>query len=263
MIKAKYYLGVSAFAKAVFLTLTLTILSSCKEKQTVLSSGSADLYPIDSTLTAVDSLEQFIKPYRVNLAKQMDSVISYNEKLMHKNDFELNTPISNMFAQVVREQGNSVYRSRTGKDIDVILLNHGGIRAALPQGNITMGNAYEIMPFENKIVVAELSREKMEGLIRYLVEKKRAHPIEGMKITLAKDGSLKEVLIGGKPLDDYETFAVATNDYLYGGGDNMIFFADSPVMDLDYKLRNAIIDYLRKTDTLKFERDDRFDYEKN
>ena len=263
MIKRLNNLENIAFAKAIFLTILLTLLSSCKEGELAISSASAQLQPIDSTIVAVDSLQQFIEPYRVNLSKQMDSVISYNTRQMHKNDFKLNTPISNMFADIVRVQAAPVFKSRTGEDVNVILLNHGGIRAPLSQGNVTMGNAYEIMPFENKIVVAQLSRTKMDSLISYLVEKKRAHPMQGMKITLKKDGSLKEALVNGKPLDDFDTFYVATNDYLYSGGDNMSFFIDAPMTDLDYKLRNAIIDYLRKTDTLKFERDDRFDFETN
>ena len=150
-----------AFAKAFTLLAFLVVLSSCKEKTLALSAANAELNPIDSTLVAVDSLEQFIAPYRENLSKQMDSVISYNPKLMHKNDYKLNTPIGNFFTETVRVQADPVFRSRTGKNIDVVLLNHGGIRAPLPQGNITMGNAYEIMPFENKIVVAELSSSSL------------------------------------------------------------------------------------------------------
>ncbi|ARN77834.1 hypothetical protein BST97_07365 [Nonlabens spongiae] len=256
------FLRVSAFAKASSLLAILLFLHSCKTEKTTenysLTKATASQTTIDESLGSVDSIEQFIAPYKKNLSAQMDSVLSYNPKLMHKNDYELNTPIGNFFAETVRVQADPVFKSRTGKSFDMALLNHGGIRAALPQGQITMRNAYEIMPFENQIVVAELDGSQMNRLVNYLVERERAHPFEGLKIALDKNGKLKSALIKGEPINSQHTYYVATTDYLFNGGDNMSFFEGAKMTDLDYKLRNAIIDYLRKTDTLNFEHDDRF-----
>ncbi|HMC02386.1 MAG TPA: hypothetical protein VKN14_15205, partial [Flavobacteriaceae bacterium] len=56
-----------------------------------------------------------------------------------------------------------------------------------------------------------------------------------------------------------KTYYVATNDYLYSGGDNMTFFKpNDSLYDLNYKIRNALIDYFKKTDTIKPVIDDRF-----
>ncbi|GAK75776.1 5'-nucleotidase [Nonlabens ulvanivorans] len=68
----------------------------------------------------------------------MDEQLSFNPASMNKNDYKYNTPIGNMLAAIVREQGAPIYKSRTGKDIDVVLLNHGGIRAGMPAGPVTM-----------------------------------------------------------------------------------------------------------------------------
>jgi 5'-nucleotidase len=249
----------SAFAKAALILITISLIS-CKDADLQLQEVSSSQTQIDSTLVVDSSIDEFIAPYRKNLEAQMDSTLTYSEKAMHKNDFKLNTPIGNLFAQAVRSQAGPIFKSRTNNEIDVIILNHGGIRAPLPQGRITMRNAYEIMPFENTIIVASLNTDQMNAMIDYLVEKKRAHPIDGLKIVLNTDGSLKNATINGSEIIAGRTYYVATNDYLYNGGDNMSFFAGAPMTDVDYKLRNAIIDYFIKVDTLKFERDDRFDY---
>ncbi|MGJ8684136.1 MAG: 5'-nucleotidase C-terminal domain-containing protein [Nonlabens sp.] len=242
-----------AFAKALLIT------TSCKSSTLQLEKITAGQTVVDSTIQGVTEIEDYIAPYKESVDQQMDEKLSYNPVSMHKNDFKYNTPIGNMMAAIVRTQGAPVYKSRTGKEIDIVLLNHGGIRSDMPAGAVTMRRAYEIMPFDNEITVAELTGEQMNQLISYLVEKKRAHPIDGMKILLDKDGSLKSVSIQNQPLDMNKTYTVATNDYLYNGGDNMSFFKDTPQTKTDYKIRNAMIDFFKKVDTLKFERDDRFD----
>ena len=61
------------------------------------------------------------------------------------------------------------------------------------------------------------------------------------------------------PIDFNKSYYVATNDYLISGGDGMDFFkASEEVIILDYKIRNALIDYFMKTDTISPVADDRF-----
>ena len=87
---------------------------------------------------------------------------------MVKSDGDLNTAIGNLMADVVMEQAGPVFKSRTGNEIDMVLLNHGGIRSGLNKGNISTRSAYALMPFENEIVVAELSGEKIKEMLTYL-----------------------------------------------------------------------------------------------
>lgn len=248
--KAFLYL---AFAKAILIT------TSCKSDHLYLTKVTSTQTHIDSTLQSVAQIEAYITPFKKSLDAQMDEQLSFNPVSMNKNDYKYNTPIGNMLATIVREQGEPIYKSRTGKNIDVVLLNHGGIRAGMPAGPVTMRRAYEIMPFDNEITIAELSGDQMNELINYLIDRKRAHPFDGMKIILNADDSVNEITIQNQPLDKDRTYIVATNDYLYNGGDDMSFFKGAPMMKIDYKIRNAVIDYFKKVDTIKFERDNRFE----
>ena len=69
-------------------------------------------------------IEDFIKPFREQVNKNLDSVISYAPETYSKSDGELNTAIGNLMADAVYEESNPVSNSRTGKDIDFVLLNH-------------------------------------------------------------------------------------------------------------------------------------------
>lgn len=214
---------------------------------------------ISDSLAIDQEIEDFIKPYREHVNKNLDSVLAYAVNTYSKKDGEFNTAIGNMMADAIYEQANPVFKSRTGEDIDFVLLNHGGIRAIISKGNITTRTAYEVMPFENSTVVVKLKGAQVKELIKYLVIDKRAHPISKLKIVLDNDGNLKSAGLNGKPLDYSKTYNVATNDYLYNGGDSMDFFkTNDSLYVLDYKIRNVLIDYFTKIDTLNPIRDDRF-----
>ena len=237
---------------------TLTIFS-CKRDQQNLVKIEGTLIPITDTLIPNSEVEAYMKPFKEHVESDLDNVISYSADTYSKTDGDLNTAIGNFMVDAIYEQANPVFKSRTGKDIDMVILNHGGIRSILPKGNITTRTAYEIMPFENSIVVVALNGKNINGLVDYLVRSKSAHPVSKLKLKIDKDFNVIEALVNNKEIDTSKTYFVATNDYLYSGGGNMTFFKpNDSLYDLNYKIRNALIDYFKKTDTLKPVIDDRF-----
>ena len=117
------------------------------------------------------------------------------------------------------------------------------------------------MPFENKVVVAQMKGKVVMELVNYLTKAKRAHPISGMTLHITKKGKLKKLEIQGKTIDLNKIYNVATSDYLYNGGDRMEFLKKiKTVFDLDYKIRAILIDYFTAQDTLNPKRDQRFIY---
>jgi len=234
-------------------------LSACKNENYSTSEISAERIPINATIKADTAIQNFIKPYADYLNKTLDSVVAYNPQNLDKNDGELNTALGNLFADIVMEQANPIFKSRTGNDIDIVLLNHGGIRSAIGKGPVTARTAYSIMPFENEVVVAEITGEKIMEMLSYLSNNRTAHPLSGINIQVDKNYNVTSATIGGEEIDPKETYFVATSDYLQQGGDNMNFF-NAPVnlYRVDYKIRNAIIDYFHKTDTIEAARDDRY-----
>ncbi|WP_299224318.1 5'-nucleotidase C-terminal domain-containing protein [uncultured Psychroserpens sp.] len=240
------------------LLICLSFLTACKQDAHLYKIEAKQINVTDS-LEIDEDIESFIKPYRVQINKNLDSVISYAKETYSKSDGEYNTAIGNLMVDAVYEQCNPIFKSRTNRDIDFVLLNHGGIRAIISEGNITTRTAYEVMPFENAVVVAKLKGEQVKELISYLVTEKRAHPIAKLNLVIDKDDQLYSATINDKPIDYNSTYYVATNDYLYNGGDRMNFFkTNDSLYVLDYKIRNVLIDYFSKTDTIAPKQDNRF-----
>lgn len=238
-------------------------LQSCKKAPPLqLQKVQSTTYSIDRNSSQDTTITQLISPYKTRIDAEMDSILAYAPKSLSKKDSRYNTAIGNMMADAVFELANPVFKSRAGYTFNAVLLNYGGIRATLPKGNVTTRTAYEIMPFENEVVVVELSGRQMKEMYQYLSQG-TAHPISNIQIILNPDGSLKDALIQGHQVIDNETYFIATSDYLQNGGDNMTFFS-KPVslLPLDYKIRNVLIDYFKKKDTIAPVRDNRFIKEK-
>lgn len=234
-------------------------LIGCKQAPVSVTKITAENIDITDSLETVAKIDSFIKPYRDHINKDLSSVLAYSAGTYSKSDGELNTAIGNFMADIVYEQANPIFKSRTGKDIDFVLLNHGGIRSIISKGNVTTRTAYQVMPFENSIVVLDLPGKQVQELIEYLVRNKRAHPISKLTIEVDSEFKLKKALIKGKPFDLNKNYLVCTNDYLANGGDRMNFFkTNDSLYVLDYKIRNALIDYLKKVDTISPTRDNRF-----
>jgi len=243
----------------ILFVIILLIISSCKQKPKTLSKIEVKQIPIADSLEINQDFETIIKPYRARLEEDMNAILSYAPETYTKRDGDFNTAIGNLMADIVYTQGNLIFNKRTNKNIDAVLLNHGGIRSIISKGNITTETAFEVMPFENSIVVVALKGKQIDSIMDYLRDEKRAHPVQGIKLTLDKDYKISEALISGKPIVENKTYYVATNDYLYNGGDRMRFFKpNDSVYYLNYKIRNAMIDYFKKVDTINPKIDNRF-----
>jgi len=234
------------------------ILVACKTESNQENYGYN--IEINQQVLSDSSVVKYYQPFKKNLEESlMNTPISYSPETYKKNDGELNSALSNMFADATYEMSNPVFNVMSGKNIDIVLLNNGGIRSIISKGNVSEKTAFELMPFENSIVVLELSGFSIVKMIDYLRKVKIQHPISGLQITLNNDYSVNEVKINGVRIKNEKKYYVATTDYLLEGGDKMYFLAETTkTTDINYKMRDILIDYFKKYDTLKLKSDNRF-----
>ncbi|NAS13379.1 5'-nucleotidase C-terminal domain-containing protein [Poritiphilus flavus] len=239
--------------------ITIVGFASCGDKPQSLAEVKGKQLPISDSLMRSDSIEAFVAPYRRRVNEVLDSTLAYAAFTITKEEGELNTPAGNLMADIILEQASPIFESRSGKAVDFVVLNHGGIRSIISQGAVTARTAYEVMPFENNISVVELNGQLVRRLIAHLIQSDRPHPIAGMQIVIDRNNRLESVNIQGKPFDENRNYFVATSSYLVTGGDDMGFFKDGlSFEDTNYLIRNAMIDYFKKADTLRPVVDDRF-----
>lgn len=232
--------------------LTFSCFFSCKTNEYTNYKIEGKKIGVTAEKGENSAVENYIAPFRANITKDLDNVLAFSPETLDKSKGKWQTTIGNLLAKVVYDLGNPIFEKREQKTIDFCLLNHGGIRSIIPQGNVTTRTAFEVMPFENTLIIVGLTGEKVKEMADYLMKEKKPHPLYGIKIYVDKNTlAVKNIEINGKQVDDNTIYYVATNDYLANGGDSMTFFRDSSLkFDLDYKLRNILIDYFKKIDTL-------------
>ena len=259
MVNLKKYNGV---LKLFVIFLTLFFIVSCAKQSYYVSKIEGKRITITDKETQNQQIENYVKPYREHINQDLDSVLAYCPETLDKSDGKWQSTIGNLMADVTLQRGNLVFKAREKKYIDLCILNSGGIRAILPKGNVTSRTAFEIMPFENSLVVIALKGEQIFELVDYFIATQKPHPLSGITFTIGKDKAAKNILVQGKPVDKDAIYYVATNDYLSNGGDNMNFFKKGiQKYDLDYKLRNVLIDYFKEVDTIPVIKDVRISVE--
>lgn len=209
---------------------------------------------VEGALVAVDSIhapqkdslvESVIAGYRGQLESVMNQVLAHSAHRMERG-----TPeglLNNFVADLILEQGTSLYQPDDGLQIDFCLLNYGGLRTGIPEGPVTRSRIYELMPFENEMVVITLSPEETMRLFDYVMSANVGMPVSGIR--LREEAGEIITSIGSNPFDPQRNYKVLTSDYLAGGGDNMDFFLDPLKLEfLGVKIRDAIIAHLLKED---------------
>ena len=254
MVNLKKYNVVSRYF-VLFLTFILSV--SCGEQKYYVTKIEGKDIGITNKNKDVEAIETFVKPYREHINTELNNVISYAPETLDKSG-QWQTTIGNLLADITLQRGNAIFTARENKKIDLCLLNNGGIRSIIPKGNITLTTAFEIMPFENTSIVVALKGVQVSEMVTYLIAEKKPHPISGIQFTIDKNNQAKDILIQGKPLENETLYHVITSDYLSNGGDKMDFFKKGiTTYDLNYKLRNILIDYLKETDTIPILKDKR------
>lgn len=234
---------------------TILLTFSCKTTSWVKVDTSFKNIKIDENIKENQVFNDSIIPFKKQIDDKLNIVLTKNPSDLTKITQFLNTPLGNLIADATLTQALKKY-----KKTDFVLLNWGGIRANLPKGNVTLRSVFEIMPFENKLVVAELSGEKMFEMAEYLIKNQVPHPISrNFELQFDSKNKIKTFKIKGKVVSKNKKYFVCTTDFLLKGGDKMSFFENPvSVKDLDYILRDALIDYFRSIKKIKTKSDNRF-----
>ena len=121
-------------------------------------------------------------------------------------------------------------------NVDLAMVNAGGIRSAFLKGTVTLGNLINILPFQNQLVVLNYTgQEILDILERSFTQRDK---ITGKPVITIPQWSstlqvyyntrgpnwnkVLNVTISGAPLDLKRTYQLVTNDYLMSGGDGIL-----------------------------------------
>lgn len=212
------------------------LLSSCKT-QWQPTVSKQQYYQIDSTIVADTSIVNYYLPYKGKLEAEMNRVIGYADMALTRNR-DAESLVGNFFADALLWKGKQL-----DPDVQVSFGTKGGIRSELKAGDISVGNIFEMMPFENAVTILTLSGKDMLRWADFMA-KTGGQPASGIRLVIA-DGKVQEFLVQGKPVDPQATYKLVTYDYLANGGDYVTCF-DQVIARKDYsqRVRETLIEYV-------------------
>ena len=195
--------------------------------------------PVSKTIAADSSLNTFISPYKDSLDKRMNEVLAIAEV-----DFIVQRPASNLMNWVANALFTNQTKTVRLSQPVVCLLNTGGIRSSIGKGNVTLGDIYKVMPFDNTVVWVELPISVLPEIEAYL-NKSGGEPMANLSLI---EGKLS---ITSSP-ENPSHFWVITSDYLMNGGDKMNFFSKrTNINETGKLLRDVLIEEVRNQGTLR------------
>lgn len=188
--------------------------------------------PKDSALISL------LKPYSDSVNGTMNVVIARTAVSLEKKQPQ--GSLGDMMADALLQMA----RKKFGVAVDAATLNFGGIRLGqLPAGDITIGKVYELMPFDNLVVLQTMSGKTLQELLNHIAGRK-GWPVSGLTMQI-KGKEAVNVNINGAPIDEMANYTIALPDYVAGGGDDCNMLKNIPQQNRGYLFRDALIEYLK------------------
>ena len=243
-----------------FLLLGIALISLTACKTTSLQVANVQTQNNISINNELKNDEEFVKvinPYKEKLDKEMNQKISHtNVDLTKQGD---NSNLGNLLADYTFDGANNWAKINLKKNVDAALINIGGIRTTIGKGDILLKNVFEVMPFENEVIIVKMKGADLQGLFDYYTKNQVNNPVSHLYIE-TNNGQLSKTLINGQSVNPSQDYYIATSDYLALGGDNMKFFAKGESISTGIKLRDLFIEYFKNNQEINPKEDVRLNF---
>lgn len=222
--------------------ITALLIGACQGRYHVVGAeGEQLLVDAHWDAKATDHAVAVLAPFKHQIDSMMSRVLGESEVNMDRVRPESELP--NLVADLLREAAREV----TGRKADVGIINMGGVRNTLAKGPITMGNVYEVLPFENALCVLTFKGDVLQRAMEEIA-RRNGEGMSGVKMLIGPKKELKRVEVNGKPIRPEATYTVATVDYLAQGNDGMPSLAqyEESIFRTDMTVRNIFKQYVER-----------------
>lgn len=202
--------------------------------------GGFKVYPIDASLPPDPEVERILAPYRAQLDAKFGRVLCQAPQGLFRGRKGEPNALGFWMADLMREAAAKA----TGLKVDAAITNSGGLRANLRRGPVTVGDIYEVMPFDNEVVVVEIKGSDLIHAVKQGLERRAGEPVSNLKTALSgtPDKPVCAVAFAdGGAIDPEAMYRVATSDYLAKSGDTMRALAGRKPVDTGLRLRDITL----------------------
>ncbi len=157
---------------------------------------------------------KLLEPYRHGVDSLMAVKIAHTKTALESDG----SALLNLITDFVMQQGETLVQG----NVDLAIMNKGGIRRSLPKGDITKGMIISMLPFENHITVIDIKGKDLLEAFDIMAKRGGDGVSKGVKVLYdGTIGKCTDTAINGKQVDPEKKYRVATIDYLANGGDYM------------------------------------------
>jgi 2',3'-cyclic-nucleotide 2'-phosphodiesterase (5'-nucleotidase family) len=220
------------------LSLALLLLSlSCSTVKQPVKAEWAD-YRITAQQPVDSALARLLQPYRDSVDRSMNEVVGTADKALDKKLPE--SALGNFMVDAFFYGAEKSF----GVKPDIGVLNYGGIRLTqLPAGPVSRGKIFELMPFDNLLVLQKVPGSVLQQFLD-LTASKKGWPVHGITMEI-RDGKAANVQVNGAPLDPNKVYLMVNSDYVANGGDQAAMLKSIPQQSNGYLQRDALFDYIK------------------
>ena len=189
--------------------------------------------------TGVSSMQTMLAPYAANVNQTMNTVIGSLAQPLEKKMPE--SSLGFFMTDAYLYQAEKVF----GQKVDLAFMNNGGIRInSLPAGKITVGSIYELMPFDNLLVLLELNGSQLQALMDHIATR-GGWPVSGGTYKVVNKKAV-DIKVNNAALSPSGKYVIAISDYIANGGDDCVMLKNIPQVNKGYLQRDALIDYVKE-----------------
>lgn len=218
---------------------SLALLDSCTTKYELVKSNREE-YKISNEVAVDSAIIKTYLPYKAKLDAEMNEIIGETEVILSKSSSLPESVLGNFFADAVFNQVKKIEPK-----VDFVFpTTKGGLRNDIAKGQIKVSNIFELMPFENQLVMFNLKGSDVLKIVNYIAAS-NGQPVSGLKFTI-KDKQAENIQINGKVFDVNVNYWVVASDYIASGGDDATGFA-TPISrrNIGLLVRDALINEVK------------------
>ena len=220
--------------------LILVLFTACHRPLHV-SKTTGEILLVDSTYNAVQDTQylQSLAPIKADLEAQLGAPIGYAPEALRV--YQPECPLLNWASDALFEMAKQLYPEQ----VDMAVVNIGGMRCNWGAGDITFRHVFELMPFDNELVVLTMQGKDILVLCD-IFAKTGGQGVAGLRMK-AEKGIVKSAKIEGKEIVPEAYYTVATSDYLSQGTDGMTPLKNHiQLWKSDKKIRDLYIEYIQQ-----------------
>ncbi len=216
-------------------------LVGCKSSYPHLADANIEYLRAEQSVDDLGSDEDvnaMIDPYREELEARMNMVLGELPEDLKKD--RPNSNMGNWFCDALLDMSQRYYPG----EVDFAIQNYGGLRLPfLGKGEITKSDIFQLMPFDNLLVVLELDANMLQRFLDDIADSNGWPLSRGIEFRIENDRAV-DIKIGGKAIDKDRIYKVAMPDYIGNGWGGQEYLGECKQFNSNVYIRDAIIDYL-------------------